>query len=51
MLFFFFPLRHKEAATLKIQLLPLTCALGVIVDVLLRINSILGTALALMEPG
>lgn len=51
MLFFYFSLRHKEATPLKIQLLPLTCALGVIVDVLLQINSILRTALALMEPG
>lgn len=51
MLFLNISLRHKEATTLKIQLLPLTGALGVIVDVLLQINSILRTALALMEPG
>lgn len=42
---------QKEAKTLRIQLFPLIRALGVIVDILLRINSIWKTALALMKLG
>lgn len=41
----------KEAKTLRIQLFPLIHALGVIVDILLWINSISKTALALMKLG